>query len=51
MKKTQPDEKPRGAVPSGQPLVHTEDTCEDLLKDEQKKRGQFPLHDEPIGGA
>jgi hypothetical protein len=22
-----------------------------MLREEQKKRGQYPLHDEPIGGA
>jgi hypothetical protein len=26
-------------------------TPNETMKEEQKKRGQLPLHDEPIGGA
>jgi hypothetical protein len=41
---------PRGSIPSGKPVVHDTGN-KDMLREEQKKRGQYPLHDEPIGGA
>jgi hypothetical protein len=37
-------------IPKGQTVTSGNDN-KDLAKEEQKKRGQLPLHDEAIGGA